>query len=428
LKRREPIGRRAWRSLDYFKELGRSVERRWRARDYDERVFADLAVAALGERPAHAEVDPLEILDWVLGDDEMPQQLDPKAEFGQPPITVYSSSRFVIDVLFWLESTTSIHDHAFSGAFQVLAGGSVHGVWRFTVEDAVSLMFQLGRIELDHMELLARGDTRRITAGRSFIHSLFHLDHPSVTVVMRTHEEQNARPQYEYRLPSLALASFVTDERARRRLQSLSALRAIDPKRFTRQLHAALGELDLPMAFEAIAGLVPVYQGEELEAALAAARRRHGARVDHFAPVLHEHYRQEQIIARRKHIRSAEHRFFLALLLNAPDRRRILELVAARVPGTPPLDTIHRWVAELARMPSPHDPREPNALGVPLDDDGLTLLRHILEDKPLPALMRRLAREFDAADVAAQAPTVAGLYEAWRRHPLFQTLFAGSAA
>ncbi|MFN2514442.1 MAG: hypothetical protein ABR568_23900, partial [Pyrinomonadaceae bacterium] len=54
----------------------------------------------------------------------LPHQYDVEGRFGNPPITLFAGPRFHIDVYYWLDGTTSIHQHSFTGAFQVLLGSS----------------------------------------------------------------------------------------------------------------------------------------------------------------------------------------------------------------------------------------------------------------------------------------------------------------
>ena len=52
-------------------------------------------------------------------------------------------------------------------------------------------------------------------------------------------------------------------------------------------------------------------------------------------------------MALRCTVTEVEHRFFLALLLNVPETRQILKLVAERFPG-PAEVTVGRWVREMS--------------------------------------------------------------------------------
>src|SRR5882762_8010257 len=114
-----------------FQELGALVEDRWREQNYNEELFSEIAARSLADSDLMGQVDPWEIIRWVHTTPELPRQQDRRGKFGNPPITLFVGSRFYIDVYFWLDGTTAVHQHAFSGAFQVLLGGSVHSHYRF---------------------------------------------------------------------------------------------------------------------------------------------------------------------------------------------------------------------------------------------------------------------------------------------------------
>ena len=97
------------------------------------------------------------------------RQQDVEGNFSNLPITMFSSTRFYIDVYFWLDGTTTIHQHGFAGAFQVLTGSSLHGEYKFRVKRAVSPHFNLGELSLKEVRLLRRGDIRKIIPGPKYI-------------------------------------------------------------------------------------------------------------------------------------------------------------------------------------------------------------------------------------------------------------------
>jgi predicted metal-dependent enzyme (double-stranded beta helix superfamily) len=172
--------------MDVFRRLGELLEARWRQHDYDERVFPDLAAALLEEADELEKIGALDILRWIGSQPALPAQQDAPSRFGDLAITFYDTPRFFVSALFWLDGTTAIHQHSFCGAFRVLAGGSLHTRYRFRVERAVNSRFRLGELDRGQVELLVPGSVRPIASGDRFIHSLFHLERPSVTVVIRT--------------------------------------------------------------------------------------------------------------------------------------------------------------------------------------------------------------------------------------------------
>ncbi len=124
-----------------FQELGSLVESRWREQNYNEALFPEIAAHALTELDLTEEMDPWEIIRWVHRTPNLPRQQDRKAKFGNPPITLFVGSRFYVDVYFWLDGTTTVHQHAFSGAFQVLLGSSVHSHYRFEKDREINPYF-----------------------------------------------------------------------------------------------------------------------------------------------------------------------------------------------------------------------------------------------------------------------------------------------
>jgi len=148
--------------------------------------------------------------------------------FGQPSLLLHRGHRFAIEVLFWLDGTNVIHQHLFSGAFHVLQGSSVHSRFEFRAGSRVNSGMWLGDVVLTGVELLRRGDTRPIRAGSAGIHSLFHLDRPSVTLLVRTLNEADRQPQLAFVRPFLAFDPFLKDDVLARQETMLGVLLACD--------------------------------------------------------------------------------------------------------------------------------------------------------------------------------------------------------
>jgi len=117
--------------MEDFQKLGALVESRWKAENYNELLFPKIAAQALAEYDLPARVDPWDIIRWVHTTPSLPEQRDVEGRFGNPPVTLFSGPRFHIDVYYWLDGTTSIHQHSFTGAFQVLLGSSIHSRYSF---------------------------------------------------------------------------------------------------------------------------------------------------------------------------------------------------------------------------------------------------------------------------------------------------------
>src|SRR3954468_18932304 len=205
-----------------FKELGDAVLDRWKRENFSLAKFPEIARAALDARPPAKKVKlPALMRDFLLNEQQPPQTDSP---FGEPELVVYSHSRFYVQLLFWMDGTTAIHQHEFSGAFHVMHGSSIHAHYEFEKARSVTPYLRIGNLRMKKMELLESGRTVPIASGQQDIHSLFHLDSPSVTVVVRTQHDPGTGPQLTYLPPHLAIDPHFGDALMLRRKQLLDVL------------------------------------------------------------------------------------------------------------------------------------------------------------------------------------------------------------
>jgi hypothetical protein len=120
-------------------------------------------------------------------------------------------------------------------------------------------------------------------------------------------------------------------------------------------------------------------------------------------------------------IESADHRFFLALLLNVSERARVLDLVRQRFPDKDPVELVIGWVRELAKIKIFGSP-EPNVLGIKaIDDTYLEVLAGLLKGLP-----EKKIKAF-ASNKSAQVP-VDELIASIKVSPLFKSIFTQEPA
>jgi hypothetical protein len=165
-----------------------------------------------------------QLVEWISQTVSLPYQADLSTDFGQPRVTVYNGNHFFIDLLFWADGTTSIHQHGFSGAFQVVEGSSLQSTYSFRCDRKVAAHLLLGELRFLAAEYLPKGSIRSIHSGKGLIHSVFHLERPSLTIVIRTARDVENQPQYAYCKPHVAYDPFYQDPCSVRRLQLLDTL------------------------------------------------------------------------------------------------------------------------------------------------------------------------------------------------------------
>lgn len=353
-------------------ELGSRIDARWRDAGYRDDAFVELAQSELSRFVAAGDVSGADIATWALAVAELPRQANVPISFGQPPITLFRTDKFYVEALYWLDGTTAIHDHAFAGAFAVLEGSSLHTTFRFEQRDAIDSHIRLGNLHLADVELLHTGAVRPIIPGRSFIHSLFHLDRPSVSVTVRTYTHAASYPQLEYRRPGLALDSAFFPEGPGRRLAVLDMLANTDADRFVAALQLFLQRADLLHCFRALeqASVNPLVSGRTA-AGFELVAERFGEHAATIRGAIADTVRQRNIYGRREHVHDPEHRFLLALLLNILDRRELLAMVRARTGDDDAVGRVVTWLRQMAET-------GPAALGIALDEAGLVVIEGTL--------------------------------------------------
>lgn len=382
----------------YFEKLGRTVLERWKQQNFSLEAFPELAQAAMEEAPPSENVDLEEMVQEFLANDDQPIQ--GQSGFGQPELLAFNDSRFYIQILFWMEGTTDIHQHEFSGAFHVMQGSSVHSEFEFDNAQPVTPHIRTGDLRLKQIELLETGRTVPITSGRDCIHSLFHLDTPSVTVVVRTHHDPGTGPQFNYLPPHIGFDPVQGDALTMRRKQLLEVLETIDYEGYVGLVNGMMDSLDFERGFHTLQHTMDRLQVlGEWESVLAKFQQKHGELAEGVPATLAESLRRDAITQMRYHIGNPEHRFFLALVMNVQNSKDIQSLVTARYPEQPPVETILGWLEELI---------EPTEFGLTLLDADFAFPEtlDIQEQYDLLINVVRLALEKEPGSATSQNPDI----------------------
>ena len=331
-----------------FAELGAMAAANWSKLGGHDEAFPEAATTALAESGVLNNLDASDIIDWLATSHNIPEQY--AKEFGQPPINVYVADKFFIQVLFWIDATTAVHAHSFAGAFGVLAGSSVHSQYQFDLVEPLAKELQLGHVRYVSSELLKRGDLRTIHFGSSFIHSLFHLDRPSVSVVVRTKFVQDA-VQYSYLTPHVAVDPFFKDAVISIKLRLLESLQTVRSDQFWRYANLLITENAAWMAYNA---LTTAYKASRADATkwrqlLDTAKETWGDQnVEWMLASIKLDERGSKLSRLRSVVHDPNYRFLLALLLNVPSRNTLLRLMAHQFDTKFPEVLIMQWLREMS--------------------------------------------------------------------------------
>lgn len=335
-------------------QLVESLDEQWQARNYEEQNFCDLAVAALERARLCDALTMSDLVRWFNHERGPAPQTSLESSFGEPPLTLGATPRFFVEALFWLDGTTSIHQHRFSGAFMVLSGSSIHACYRFARTQRVNASTEIGTLGLEAVEFLRPGQVRPIRSGAGTIHSLFHLERPTLSIVLRTGQDQDAGPQLDYWPPCIARDPSLMDGRLKRQIQLFRTLgRVAAPDRFqlAREL---LQRSDFTSSLALLDAIVATDRNarSEIRELIAIVHARHPGIACDLAPVFAERKRMNYLVARRKQVHDPELRLFLAMLLNLPTQAACCEFLRMYAPGRDPELLIASWVERLGAMES----------------------------------------------------------------------------
>jgi len=404
--------------IPYFQSLGERIERAWLARSYDEEAFPQLAMEALERDPPSENVGVMDIVDWIFGPAQPFRQPSSRDLFGEPPVMLYQGPRFYIEGLFWLSGTTDIHQHAFSGAFAVLAGSSVHSHWRFTAERTVNSRLLCGRLERVSTSILRPGGIQPIHPGNRLIHQLFHLELPSVTVVVRTSGDQNHLPQYSYLQPGLAIDPEDREPTRVRRLLLLDGMARGQIGGLREYASRLIATDDLETLYRMFSGLTRRKVDRDLlEELYGIARERHGDVVDLFHQVCEWERRTRIVIALRHKVSDPEKRFLLALLMLLPDRDAIFETIRLQFPDVEPSAAIETWLEGMSGK---------ETIGFDFNATNRLLFRSLLEGLDAEGLLQRMRSEFDVDTIDSNRDQLLENAKRLARSDLFRPLLSQS--
>lgn len=401
---------------DYFENLAARIGELWNAERYDEFAFPNIAHRALTDDPPNTQVTFIDAVKCGFFNYPLPFQDDIEATFGQPPLTVYWQPDFRIEVLFWLRGLTAIHQHAFSGAFHVMEGSSLHTTWDFQCEERAATKLLLGQLKLKKAELLRAGDTRPIIAGNPLIHATCHLDRPTVSVVIRTNGEKYHLPQYTYLRPSVAYEARDTGPRIKRHIQLLRLLKST--QRYDELIDILFELFERENDYAVFHYLLKVYGLFDDETTrdliLSWAARKHSRLVDACRPVLVNVDRIKKIKLIREKIGQPELQYFVALLLNIPRREETLNLIRERYPDDDPINLIIKWMNKLSLLDLPN---------VNFPETWLESLRSLLSTASTAQTIQTISVRGEQEATAAKMQEIEQFSKAVSNHWLLRPLF-----
>lgn len=172
--------------IDSLRKLAARIDSEWKSAGYRVSVFPAIAARLLEDAQPHREYDLASLADWTLSSRTFPQACNPFGPLGPPAFTIWSDERFFVNLYAYTTPEVVIHDHDFAGAFTNLSGTTIHATYAFADAERIVPAVHIGELAVHEVEVVRQGDVRRIDPGRRFIHQVWHVDRPTVVLVIRT--------------------------------------------------------------------------------------------------------------------------------------------------------------------------------------------------------------------------------------------------
>lgn len=325
--------------MEALVQLGELVEAQWRRHNYRESKLPQIAHDALASAALHERLSWQDLLRWCV---RTPLLDSDNRTFGDVAIRVYEAPRFYVEALVWKTGQIAIHDHGFGGAFALLAGTSLHATYQFQPAEMLNEGFGVGELSPGRCEHLVTGSVRTIEAGRDFVHAVFHMAAPTVSIVVRSRVDTRALPQLLYLRAGVAFDRLALNRDALEKpLAALNVAVGLDRELFLSLAHDAILERDAHLAFEVVSraarGVFPV-ESTVVSELCEMAMVQHPALANVLPRALGEQQRSIDLLKRMQRAPSSDLRTLFALLLNVPRRDDLLAIVG--IDHAEPVETI----------------------------------------------------------------------------------------
>jgi len=187
-----------------LRRLAARIDSEWKVAGYRPRDLPRVAARLLADARPDRSFDLAALADWTLSRQRFPEACNPFGPLGPPAFTVWSNAHLFVNVYVYNTPEVMVHDHDFAGAFVNLSGRTLHTTFDFGCAGRVDARVRTGKLRVAALEMIRAGDVRLIEPGSAFIHQVWHLDEPTVVLVVRTPPRTPALRQFQYLRPAIA--------------------------------------------------------------------------------------------------------------------------------------------------------------------------------------------------------------------------------
>lgn len=332
-------------TVEAFLEFGNRLDAKWRRSGYDEREFPALTADLMRSEGILGRIDVQDVLRHAACGGRF-DSLQSDSAFGDLSYIVFNNRRFYLEVLVWTTNDTTIHDHAFSGAFGIIRGDSLCVTYGFERSARINSRFKIGDLVVRRCEHLNPGDVRPILEAPGLIHALHHLTVPTATLVVRTPGNPDAQPQFNYCPSGIAAAAKGMEVVPRKAWQALDIMLQADYAKGEEWALRALEQAPIDARYRIVRNL----NYDALPAGFSTRVRDFLAGMPFGTRMWDSPQAQKDrtFMARMgNRLRSPHLRMFWALVMNVPDRDHVADFWRRELTEAGCRSGVARYVEEL---------------------------------------------------------------------------------
>ena len=398
--------------IEKIERLGEEVETLWKKEGYAKEVFPRIASEILQKHRLHEQFSMETFLQSFSKRKALPRQLFPNNEFGQPPITLYwnDALNFLIDIYFWVTPESSIHSHGFRGAFTVLQGKSFHCEYDFLMKENDGQDVFIGDLLLKEATLLEKGAVQEVHQGLEYIHQVWHIAFPTVSLVIRT---DDLGPYHAFLKPHFAYRHLKPTPLETKQIDTLVMLHRVKSPQEERFLEGLIRTFD---PYQGCCMHLRKYFGETSDLSGVKNVLERTPKFEKWAPYLLESFKYAlETQATWDRVQDEGERLLIALLSSLEKRDEILSFMETHYPGKPALTTLMKEIRKLVKE---------KKLAFELNETALDVLELLLHGYGEKALCQKLSRSYQVKNSPSFQREIVAFCNQLRAHELFKVLLS----
>ncbi|MBI4242791.1 MAG: hypothetical protein HY606_01770 [Planctomycetes bacterium] len=329
-------------SLKEITGIVKQVNELWKKEDYSIGLFGKIAYDVLKKSELHKEKLIENVLKKTAQAKLLPPQLSMERNFGYPPITLYAGDKFIIDIYFWVDPHTAVHNHSFTGAWVLLQGASLHNKFTFKAGSTYGGI-STGKLSLESSELIKNGDINIIKPDSELIHQVWHLSCPSVSLVIRTAINSKLRIYF----PNLEVLS--PEYLSKTTIKKVHLMQFLAESAHPLEKSFIANSLKNSDDFNSFWLLHKYFGFTKNISKIHEIIKLSGQNYPWQADLIELFQSSHQVNLDLRSIRDEGARLFCALLFSTLDTEQIVKIIKEYAPDRSPLETATNWIGRLEK-------------------------------------------------------------------------------